>query len=136
VAAAGLDGHPVSGFLILSFYSVIAGWTLAYVFAPAGGQFDRASMRRLRGDVQGLIGDPERLLAWHTIFMVLTVLVVARGVASGLEKAVRWLMPALFVLLVVMVLYAAQAGDFAAGSATCSTPDFGELARATPARRS
>jgi NSS family neurotransmitter:Na+ symporter len=101
------------GFLILSFYSVIAGWTLAYVFRAGAGQFGGIDAEPRR-HVQGPGGDPERLLAWHTIFMVLTVMVVARGVASGLEKAVRWLMPALFVLLVVMVIYAAQAGDFAA----------------------
>jgi NSS family neurotransmitter:Na+ symporter len=73
------------------------------------------------------VGDPERLLAWHTIFMILTGLVVARGVASGLERAVRWLMPALFVLLVVMVIYASQAGDFSAGVRYMFYPDFGAL---------
>ncbi|MGD8207064.1 MAG: sodium-dependent transporter [Thiohalocapsa sp.] len=117
----------LAGFLILSFYSVIAGWTLAYVVRAGSGQF-----AGIDGDAAGmifdaLVADPERLLAWHTIFMVLSVAVVARGVASGLEKAVRFLMPALFLLLVVMVIYAAQTGDFAAGFDYLFTPDFGEL---------
>jgi len=57
----------------------------------------------------------------------MSVVVVARGVASGLEQAVRFLMPALFLLLLVMVLYAAQAGDFATGFAYMFKPDFAKL---------
>jgi len=117
----------VSAFLILSFYSVIAGWTLAYVVRSAGGAFtgiDAAGSEALFG---GLTGDPERLLAWHTIFMVLAVLVVARGVSSGLEQAVKWMMPALFILLLIMVGYAAQAGDVGGAARYLFAPDFGKL---------
>ena len=117
----------VSAFLILSFYSVIAGWTLAYVVRAAGGAFsgiDAAGSVALFG---GLTGDAERLLAWHTIFMVLAVLVVARGVSSGLEQAVKWMMPALFILLLIMVGYAAQAGDVGAAARYLFAPDFGRL---------
>jgi NSS family neurotransmitter:Na+ symporter len=117
----------LSGFLILSFYSVIAGWTLAYVFRAGSGLFAGIDGAGSEAIFSALVADPERLLAWHTIFMVLVVMVVARGVASGLERAVRFLMPALFVLLVVMVIYAAQAGDFAAGVGYLFTPDFSEL---------
>lgn len=117
----------VAGFLILSFYSVIAGWTMAYVVRAGIGQFDGIDGEAAGAIYGALIADPERLLAWHTIFMVLCVVVVARGVASGLEKAVRFLMPALFVLLIVMVLYAAQAGDFAGGLAYLFKPDFSKL---------
>ncbi len=117
----------VSGFLILSFYSVIAGWTLAYVFRAAGGAFSGIDAAGSEAMFGALVGDPERLLAWHTVFMVLTVLVVARGVASGLEQAVRWLMPALLVLLIVMVAYASQAGDMPKALDYLFTPDFGRF---------
>jgi neurotransmitter:Na+ symporter, NSS family len=117
----------LSGFLILSFYSVIAGWTLAYVFRAAGGLFSGVDAAGSEAMFNALVADPERLLAWHTVFMVMTALIVARGVSSGLEQAVRWLMPALFVLLVVMVLYAAQAGEFRAGLAYLFYPDFAKL---------
>jgi NSS family neurotransmitter:Na+ symporter len=117
----------LSGFLILSFYSVIAGWTLAYVFRAGAGGFTGIDAEQSGAMFSALVADPERLLAWHTIFMVMVILVVARGVASGLEKAVRFLMPALFLLLVVMVLYAAQSGDFAAGVSYLFTPDFDKL---------
>ncbi len=115
------------GFLILSFYSVIAGWTLAYVFRAGSGQFSGIDGLGSEAIFGALTADPERLLAWHTIFMVLVVMIVARGVAGGLERAVRVLMPALFALLVIMVLYAAQAGDFGAGFAYLFTPDFAEF---------
>lgn len=117
----------LAGFLILSFYSVIAGWTLAYVLHAGSGQFLGIDGPGSEAIFAALKAAPGQLFAWHTLFMVLVVLIVARGVASGLERAVRILMPALFVLLVIMVLYAAQAGDFGAGFAYLFTPDFSAL---------
>lgn len=117
----------LAGFMILSFYSVIAGWTLAYVVRAAGGAFTGIDAAGSQALFAGLTGDGERLLAWHTIFMVLCVLVVARGVASGLEKAVKWMMPALFLLLLVMVVYGAQTGDLGAAVRYLFEPDFGKL---------
>ncbi|HKK14127.1 MAG TPA: sodium-dependent transporter [Gammaproteobacteria bacterium] len=102
----------LAGFLILSFYSVVGGWTLAYVVRTAAGVFNGASADGVRAIFTRFTEDPERLLAWHTIFMVMTVVVVSRGVKSGLEQAVRFLMPALFVLLVVMIGYAMGTGNF------------------------
>ena len=100
------------GFMILSFYSVVAGWTLAYIFRTGSGIFTGATAEGVVSIFNALIADPERLLAWHTIFIVMTIIVVSRGVKSGLEQAVRFLMPALFVLLVVMVGYAMNTGSF------------------------
>jgi neurotransmitter:Na+ symporter, NSS family len=117
----------LAGFLILSFYSVVAGWTLAYVFRAAGGAFDGLSAEATGRIFSDFVGDPERLLAWHTIFMVSSVLVVARGVASGLERAVRIMMPALFVLLLLMVGYAMTTGHFGEGLAYLFKPEFGKL---------
>jgi NSS family neurotransmitter:Na+ symporter len=120
----------IAGFLILSFYSVVAGWTLAYVFRAAGGAFAGADPEAIAVAFGTFISDPERLLAWHTIFMVLCVLVVARGVASGLERAVRVLMPALFVLLLVLVGYAATSGHFGEAVAYMFRPDWSKLGTA------
>ena len=117
----------LAGFLILSFYSVIAGWTMGYVFRAATGMFTGIDADGAGTMFSGLIGDAERLLAWHTIFMVMVVLVVARGVAGGLEKSVRILMPALFILLIVMVVYGMRAGDFNTAVNYLFEPDFAEL---------
>lgn len=105
----------LAGFLILSYYSVIAGWSLAYVFRTAGGVFINVTGDGAASIFNRFIADPEKLLAWHTLFMVMTTVVVSRGVSHGLEKAVRWLMPALFVLLLVLVGYAMNIGEFSKG---------------------
>jgi len=119
----------IAGFLILSYYSVIAGWALAYVFRAALGMFSGAGADQVGGIFKDFLASPERLLAWHTIFMVMTMVVVGRGVRSGLEQAVRFLMPALFVLLLVMVGYAMSTDSFVKGLQFMFTPDFSKLSR-------
>ena len=117
----------LAGFLILSYYSVVAGWALAYVFRSAGGVFSGATAEGVSAIFDRLVGDPERLVAWHTLFMVMTMLVVARGVRSGLERAVRFLVPALFVLLVMLDGYALASGAFDQGLEFLFTPDFSKI---------
>ena len=117
----------IAGFLILSYYSVIAGWALSYVFRTASGMFVGATADGVSSIFSSLVSDPEKLLAWHTIFMVGTMVVVARGVKHGIEKAVTYLMPTLLVLLVVMVLYAMSTGYFSEGLTFLFSPDFSKL---------
>ena len=119
----------IAGFLILSYYSVIAGWGLAYIFRTAIGMFHNADADKVGAIFKDFLASPERLLAWHTIFMVMTMVVVARGVRSGLEQAVRFLMPALFVLLIVMVGYAMHTASFSKGVEFLFSPDFSKLSR-------
>ena len=117
----------LAGFLILSFYSVIAGWALAYVFRTAAGLFDGATADFTAQVFSNLISDPEKLIAWHTLFLIMTMVVVARGVAAGLETAVRFLMPGLFVLLLLLVGYAMAEGQFVHGLQFLFAPDFGKV---------
>jgi neurotransmitter:Na+ symporter, NSS family len=117
----------IAGFLILSYYSVIAGWALSYVFRTASGMFIGATADGVNSIFTELVSDPERLLAWHTIFMVSTMVVVARGVQHGLEKAVRFLMPMLFVLLIILVFYAMTTGYFMDGLKFLFSPDFSRI---------
>ncbi len=112
----------LAGFLILSYYSVIAGWAMSYVFRISGGMFLGVTADGANRIFTDLVTDPERLLAWHTIFMVITMMVVARGVKQGLEKAVTYLMPALFALLIVIVIYAMTTGYFMEGLRFLFTP--------------
>jgi neurotransmitter:Na+ symporter, NSS family len=120
-------GGVITGFLILSFYSVVAGWTLAYVFRAAGGMFSGLDAEGSAALFSGLLASPEALLAWHTIFIVMVAVVVARGVRSGLERAVTVLMPALVVLLLLLVGYSLATGDFIAGLQFLLYPDWSEL---------
>jgi neurotransmitter:Na+ symporter, NSS family len=117
----------LAGFLILSFYSVIAGWALAYVFKSGSGGFIGLDAEGSAAMFGAMLASPEALLAWHTIFMVMTAMVVARGVQSGLERAVTILMPLLVLLLVVLVGYSMAHGEFMAGVQFLFQPDFSAL---------
>lgn len=121
----------LAGFLILSYYSVIAGWALSYVFRTAGGMFVGATADGVSSIFSQFVSNPESLLAWHTIFMVATMIVVARGVQHGLEKAVRYLMPALFILLIILVFYSMTTGYFSQGLAFLFSPDFSKITSET-----
>ncbi|MBN7771046.1 sodium-dependent transporter [Marinobacter daepoensis] len=123
VGAVGI----LAGFLILSFYSVIGGWAISYVGTTASGQLAGQTADAVGAMFSGLLSDPGTLLLWHTVFMALVMLVVAKGVRSGLERAVSILMPALFVLLLTVVGYAMTTGHFGQAAAFLFQPDFSKL---------
>ena len=127
----GLGWCGVLGaFIILSFYSVIGGWATTYVGYSLSGSFSGASAESVGAIFSGLLGSPWKLTLWHTVFMGITTLVIARGLRNGLEKAVKFLMPALFALLLILVGYAMTTGYFGAGLAFLFTPDFSKLTTA------
>ena len=121
----------VAGFLILSYYSVIAGWSLAYIFRTATGTFTGVTPDGVGSIFDSFLSDSESLLFWHTVFMVMTMLVVARGVAGGLEKAVKFLMPALFLILIILLGYAMNTAAFEEGIRFLFKPDFHALLYST-----
>ena len=117
-----------AGFIILSYYSVIAGEALAYVFRSFSGTFEGVTADGSHNIYKSLTDDPERLLAWHTVFMILTMTVVARGIKNGLEKLVKTLMPALFFMLLLLVGFAANTGEyFSQAIHFLFNPDFSKL---------
>lgn len=113
----------LAGCLILSYYSVIAGEVMAYSFRASSGVFNHQTADGVKGIYTSFVSDPEKLLAWHTIFMALTVLAVAKGVKGGLEKTVSFLMPALFALLIFLVFYAMTTDGFEQALEFMFTPD-------------
>ena len=117
----------LAGILILSYYAVIAGWTMAYSVRTAFGTLNNIDAVGAATMFENLISDPERLLAWHTIFMIITTVVVARGVKSGLESAVVRLMPALLVLLLALVIFSSIEGKFYDGLRFMLYPDFSQV---------
>ena len=120
-----------AGFFILTFYSIVAGWTLAYILRALSGMFDQASAQQTQDIFAALVSDPERLLAWHTLFMIMTVFVVSRGVKKGLEQAVRYLMPALFLLLLFLVVYSMTTPGFSKALSYLFKPDFSQVGTST-----
>ena len=117
----------LAGIFILSYYSVVAGWTLAYIVKSASGMFVGASPTEVGNQFGAYVGSWELVALSHTVFMALTVFVVARGVERGLEQAVRFMVPALLLLLVVLLGYSISSGHFGEGLAFMFTPDFGKL---------
>ncbi|MCO4811880.1 MAG: sodium-dependent transporter [Gammaproteobacteria bacterium] len=117
----------IAGILILSYYSVIAGWTLAYIVKSVSGVFVDASATAVGAEFDSYVGDWRKVGLTHTIFMALSVFVVARGVERGLEQAVRFMVPALLVLMLVLLVYSINSGYFGQGVSFMFTPDFGKL---------
>ncbi|MCG6934265.1 MAG: sodium-dependent transporter [Proteobacteria bacterium] len=117
----------LAGFLILSYYSVIAGIALFHVFRTGVGTFDNATPDGIATLFNTFLDDPQALLFWHTVFMVMTMLVVARGVRGGIEKAVKFLMPALFLILLILLGYAMNTAAFDQGLSFMFKPDFHAL---------
>ncbi len=126
-----------ANYLILTFYSVVAGWVIYFIYAtgvdfagavasghPFAGAFAEGSVDQIRGQMPNLFADPGRMILFHFIFAALTTWVVARGVHSGIEAMAVWMMPAFFVLLVAITVYAGVTGDFAAGFSFMFSPDF------------
>ncbi|NMG03985.1 sodium-dependent transporter [Azoarcus taiwanensis] len=119
----GVSG-VLGAFLILSFYSVIGGWALAYVGDAIGGGFRGLDADGAGALFTGMLANPGVLLLWHTVFMALIIGVVAMGVIGGLERAAKLLMPALGVLLVILVGYGMASGGFGAALAYLFNPDW------------
>lgn len=107
----------LAGFLILSYYAVIAGWSLNYILLTAQGTFEGASPELASNTFNEFLASPLELVGWLTLFMILTVWIVGRGVTKGLETAIRIFMPLLFVLLIALLVYAVNSAGFDQGFA-------------------
>ncbi|QOC22614.1 sodium-dependent transporter [Wenzhouxiangella sp. AB-CW3] len=117
----------LAGFLILSFYSVVAGWTLHYGFLYLKELFGGTPITDPEATFTGLLASPGELTFWHGLFMLMTMGVVAFGVEKGLERAVSILMPMLFVLLLVLLGYGMNTGYFTDAASFLFRPDWSQV---------
>ncbi|PPD33996.1 MAG: sodium-dependent transporter [Methylomonas sp.] len=117
----------IAGFLILAYYSVIAGWAMAYIVKDFFGSFINSDAMEIQRLFDNLMASPFQQIFWHTAFLIITMLCVMRGVQNGLEKAVRFLMPTLFVILMLLVAYAMSSGGYEQGMAFLFHADFSKL---------
>ena len=97
--------------MILSFYSVVSGWMLDYFWQSLVKGVQVNTPEEAKAAYDAMMANPWRLGFWHTVFMALTVGVVARGVVSGIEVANKIMMPLLFLILILLTLWGAVAGD-------------------------
>jgi NSS family neurotransmitter:Na+ symporter len=117
----------LTGALILSFYSVIGGWTLAYLAETLreGLPGDAPGMVQARYDA--LLASPARMAGYHALFLAVTAAVVARGVSGGIEAASKVLMPVLVFLLAALALYSSAQGDLRATLRFLFHPDLSDF---------
>jgi neurotransmitter:Na+ symporter, NSS family len=117
----------LTALLFQSFYNVVAGWSLAYVGYAATGR--AATLEGGAGELFAqLTGDPLLLVGLHIAFLVLTGAIVAGGVHDGIERAVRVMMPALLLILVALIGYAAiETDQLGAAARFLFAPDFSRL---------
>ena len=114
-------------FIILTYYTVLSGWTLDYFVKAASGVFKGTNAEQTGAMFAALLANPWVLMFWNTVVHILIILVIRQGVQSGLERAVKILMPALFGAIIVMVLYGIFAGDMGATLRFLLEPDFSKI---------
>ncbi len=113
----------LAGLLILSFYSVAAGWAMSYIF----NGFQNITAESSSSSFNNLLSSPSSLIFWHTLFISITVFIVARGILQGLEKWINTLMPILFLIILLLCVYAMQTGAFLEGLRYLFMPDFSKI---------
>ncbi|MGO3019091.1 MAG: sodium-dependent transporter [Anaerococcus sp.] len=92
----------LASFLILSFYSVVAGWSLEYIVKAVGNQFAGKSPDEISGLFTGFISSPIKPIMWTFIFMTITMLIVKSGIADGIEKISKILIPILLLIVILL----------------------------------
>ncbi|GAB6141291.1 sodium-dependent transporter [Methylosoma difficile] len=117
----------IAGMLILSYYSVIAGWACAYVVKSFTGSFFDINATGAKSLFVNFIASPGELMFWHTFFMFATLLIVARGISKGFEQSIRFLIPSLFVMLILLVGYAMSTDSYFKGLHFLFNFDFSKL---------
>lgn len=117
----------ISAFLILSFYSVIAGWAIHYTWKMLTGSLTGASAETISAGFDALLASPARLTLYHTLFIIASGLIVGLGVHQGIERGLRVIMPALFVILLVVLAYGVANGDFPAAADFLLTFNIADL---------
>jgi len=130
----------LAAFMIMTTYSVVAGWVIYYVYVfggdffgnlfsgdPLSGAFKGETTDQIGGRMGGLFSNPQLMIALHAGFLFVTIAVVVRGITNGIEKAAMILMPAFFVLLVCITIYSGLTGNFSQAATFLFEPDFSKI---------
>lgn len=116
-----------SAFLILSFYSVVAGWSLHYTWQMLSGSLAGADAETINAGFSHLLASPGLMTLYHTLFIALSALIVGLGIHKGIEAGLRIIMPALFVILLVVLGYSVVNGDIGAAARFLFTFNIADL---------
>ncbi len=113
--------------LILSYYSVIYGWALGYLFRSMAGKFSGQTTQGVANIFTNFVSNPEVMFAWHTVFMAVTVLIVARGVRQGIEKFGKILVLVIFVILLLLLGNVSTTESFSLALEDIFLVDFSQM---------
>ncbi len=119
----------MTGFVILSYYSVVAGWTIRYIIMAVSGEL--GGLAHHPADLQAFFGEflsnPYQQILYHSLFMGATIGIVYFGVGRGIERAARFLMPVLLSIILMLVIYSFWTPGFADAMHFLFRPNFSEL---------
>lgn len=117
----------LAGFLILGYYSVVAGWTLEYIVQAGTNAFAGQSANDFIASFNGFIAHPWRPALWMVAFMLMTHFIIVKGVEKGIEKSAKIMMPMLFLLLIVLAVCSVSLPGAGAGIEFLLKPDFSKV---------
>ena len=117
----------VTAFVILSFYSTVAGWTLEYVFQSVSNGFAGKNPHDLKLQFESFSGNSWRPVYWQLLFMFFTAFIVLAGVKKGIEKYTKLLMPILLVLIIVLCIRSITLPGADKGLYFLFHPDFSKV---------
>jgi NSS family neurotransmitter:Na+ symporter len=117
----------LAGFVILSYYSVIAGWTLEYTIKSLMGTFKNIGLKDADNMFIGFLGNPYKQVGWHFVFMGLTTIIILGGVSKGIERWSKIMMPLLFLMILTLMIYSLSTGAAKQALQFMFRPNFSEL---------
>ncbi len=117
----------LSGFVILSYYSVVAGWTAEYTRLAIGNYFVGKSATDFPDIFNEFVSNPWKSVSWMLAFMIITHIIVTRGVKGGIEKFSKVMMPALFIIMIILAICSVMLPGASQGLEFLLKPDFNKI---------
>lgn len=117
----------LAGFLILGYYSVVAGWTLEYIFEAVSNSFAGKTPAEFISSFQSFSSNPWRPALWLTLFLLATHFIIVKGVEKGIEKSSKIMMPTLFIIILVLVGCSVTLPGASRGIEFLLKPDFSKV---------
>lgn len=117
----------LAGFLILGYYSVVAGWTLEYIFEAVSNSFAGKTPAEFISSFQSFSSNPWRPALWLTLFLLATHFIIVKGVKKGIEKSSKIMMPTLFIIILILVGCSVTLPGAGKGIEFLLKPDFSKV---------
>ena len=117
-------------FLLMMFYTTIAGWMLAYFFKMLTGTFEGADTKQVELIYGQLTSNRNEMLFWMILICVIALLICSLGLEKGVEKITKWMMTSLFLILLILVIRAVTLPGAGAGLEFYLKPDLGKIQEA------